>query len=68
MKPDIDKEQMESLIHLAIENDEIDLIVQLLAQSYKDYVELAYVCTDGLYTENWTHKQVLSYFRTEGNL
>lgn len=69
MKPDdIDTLQMEELINRAVENGEIKLIVQLLAQAYKDYVEIAHLCTDGNYTEQWTHAQVLSYFTTEGNL
>lgn len=69
MKPEeIDTMRMEELINKAVENGEVKLIVKLLAQAYKDYVEVAYVCTDGNYTENWTHKQVLSYFTTEGNL
>lgn len=65
---DGDKAQMEALIHKAVDSGEIALIAQLLSQAYKDYVDLAYVCTDGNYTESWTHKQVLSYFTTEGNL
>lgn len=69
MKPEeIDTIRMEELINKAVENGEVKLIVKLLAQAYKDYVEVAYLCTDGNYTENWTHKQVLSYFTTEGNL
>jgi hypothetical protein len=69
MKPeDIDQIQMEELIHKAVDSGEIRIVVQLLAQAYKDYVELAYLATDGNYTEQWTHKQVLSYFTTEGNV
>ena len=69
VKPkEVDTLQMEELINKAIENGEVNLIVTLLAQAYKDYVDIAYLCTDGNYTESWTHKQVLSYFTTEGNL
>ena len=65
---DGEKEQIEALIHKAVDSGEVELIAQLLSQAYKDYVELAYLCTDGNYTDSWTHKDVLSYFTTEGNL
>lgn len=62
------EEQMEALVQKAVDSGEIALIAQLLSRAYKDYVEVAYLCTDGNYTDQWTHKDVLSYFTTEGNL
>jgi hypothetical protein len=69
VKPkDIDIEQMQRIVDKSIECGQTDLVVQILAQAYQDYIDIAYICTDGNYTDSWTHKQVMSYFTTEGNL
>lgn len=48
---------------IATHNEEV--IVNLIFQLEKEYVELAQLSTMGEYKRNWTHLQVLDYITKE---
>ena len=68
MKPKVDVDHLAEFVYRAIDNGDAEFLIQLLSQAHKDYIEVAYLCTDGNYTSQWTHKDVMSYFTTEGNI
>ena len=60
--------QIEELINKAIDNNQMDVIIKLMARLQFDYCELAMVATDGNYHENWKHSDVLDYVTFEGSV
>ena len=62
----MDREKaIQLLINDCIIAHQESIIVKLIAELERDYVELAKLATMGEYTEEWTHIQVLDYITHE---
>jgi hypothetical protein len=56
---------IEILISDCIIAHQESIIVKLISELERDYVELAKLATMGEYSEDWTHRQVLDYITYE---
>ena len=56
---------IEILVGDCINAHQETIIVKLIAELERDYVELAQLATMGKYQKNWTHKQVLDFVTFE---
>ncbi len=68
MNSDEDYYRLESIRQLltdSMSSHNEEVIVNLIFQLEKEYVELAQLSTMGEYKRNWTHPQVLDYITKE---
>mgnify|MGYP003126055944 CR=1 FL=1 len=66
---DMEEEEREKAIEILVGDcimaHQESIIVKLISELERDYVELAKLATMGEYTEEWTHPQVLDYITYE---
>jgi hypothetical protein len=58
---DREEKAISKLLRKCVKEEETEIIVKLILKLQKDYIELAFLSTDGQYKEHWTHKKVLDY-------
>ena len=69
-KPEDNQKELDQVAHLiqeCITKENVELIAKILIVMKTEYLELAYLATDGEYKEGWTHTDIMD-FLTKGEL
>tara|TARA_Y100000296_G_C5063638_1_gene201178 strand:+ start:382 stop:612 length:231 start_codon:yes stop_codon:yes gene_type:complete len=69
-EPEDNQKELNQVAHLiqeCIKKENVELIAKILIVMKTEYLELAYLATDGEYKEGWTHTDIMN-FLTKGTL
>ena len=59
--------QVISMVQECVTKENVELLAKILIVMKTEYLELAYLATDGEYKEGWTHTRIMD-FLTKGEM